>query len=397
VPELVALDLPGGIGFVDALQAIWDTGDAAAPLDPRLPSAARQVMLDALRPTRVVGSNGEQHALADGIPVEEGDALVVTTSGTSGYPKGVILTHDAVAASASASSARLGIDPSRHAWLACLPLAHIGGLAVVTRSIITGTPVVVMPGFEAEAVERAGRSGMVTHVSLVATALQRLDPSVFTCVLLGGSKAPDALPANVVSTYGMTETGSGVIYDGRPLEGVDVAFRAPPGADAAEKAGATGAGSAQGEILVRAPMLFRCYRDGEDGRVAGPDGARDWFATGDAGRLDADGKLLVSGRMEDVITTGAEKVWPDLVERILIAHPGVAEVAVWKRSDPEWGERVVAWVVPSDHAPSLEELRQLVAEGIAPWAAPKELVLVDDLPRTAAGKVRRRALESFGP
>jgi o-succinylbenzoate---CoA ligase len=397
VPELVALDLPGGIGFVDALQAIWDTGDAAAPLDPRLPSAARQVMLDALRPTRVVGSNGEQHALADGIPVEEGDALVVTTSGTSGYPKGVILTHDAVAASASASSARLGIDPSRHAWLACLPLAHIGGLAVVTRSIITGTPVVVMPGFEAEAVERAGRTGMVTHVSLVATALQRLDPSVFTCVLLGGSKAPDALPANVVSTYGMTETGSGVIYDGRPLEGVDVAFRAPPGADAAEKAGATGAGSAQGEILVRAPMLFRCYRDGEDGRVAGPDGARDWFATGDAGRLDADGKLLVSGRMEDVITTGAEKVWPDLVERILIAHPGVAEVAVWKRSDPEWGERVVAWVVPSDHAPSLEELRQLVAEGIAPWAAPKELVLVDDLPRTAAGKVRRRALESFGP
>jgi O-succinylbenzoic acid--CoA ligase len=397
VPELVALDLPGGIGFVDALQAIWDTGDAAAPLDPRLPSAARQVMLDALRPTRVVGSNGEQHALADGIPVEEGDALVVTTSGTSGYPKGVILTHDAVAASASASSARLGIDPSRHAWLACLPLAHIGGLAVVTRSIITGTPVVVMPGFEAEAVERAGHTGMVTHVSLVATALQRLDPSVFTCVLLGGSKAPDALPANVVSTYGMTETGSGVIYDGRPLEGVDVAFRAPPGADAAEKAGATGAGSAQGEILVRAPMLFRCYRDGEDGRVAGPDGARDWFATGDAGRLDADGKLLVSGRMEDVITTGAEKVWPDLVERILIAHPGVAEVAVWKRSDPEWGERVVAWVVPSDHAPSLEELRQLVAEGIAPWAAPKELVLVDDLPRTAAGKVRRRALESFGP
>ncbi len=106
---------------------------------------------------------------------------------------------------------------------------------------------------------------------------------------------------------------------------------------------------------------------------------------------------MVSGRIEDVITTGAEKVWPDLVERILMAHPGVAEVAVWKRSDPEWGERVVAWVVPSDDAPSLEELRQVVADSIAPWAAPKELVLVDDLPRTAAGKVRRRALESYGP
>ena len=107
----------------------------------------------------------------------------------------------------------------------------------------------------------------------------------------------------------------------------------------------------------------------------------------------ADGKLVVSGRIDDVITTGAEKVWPDAVERILVAHPGVAEVAVWKRPDPEWGERVVAWVVPTDDGPSLDELRQMVTDGIAPWAAPKELVLVDDLPRTAAGKVRRRALD----
>jgi o-succinylbenzoate---CoA ligase len=394
VPELVALDLPGGIGFVDALRAIWDTGDAAAPLDPRLPPAARQVMLDALRPTRIVGSDGEQHALDGGIPVEEGDALVVATSGTSGQPKGVVLTHEAIAASALATSARLGIDTARHTWLACLPLAHIGGLAVVTRSIVTDTPVVVLPGFEAETVEEAGRSGRVSHVSLVASALRRLDPSVFACVLLGGSKAPDTLPANVVSTYGMTETGSGVIYDGRPLDGVEVSFRPAERTDADREA-PSGPAVVEGEILLRAPMLFRGYRQGDDGRVVGPDGAQDWFATGDAGRLDADGKLVVSGRIEDVITTGAEKVWPDLVERTLMAHPGVAEVAVWKRSDPEWGERVVAWVVPTDDAPSLDELRQIVADGIAPWAAPKELVLVDDLPRTAAGKVRRRELDPF--
>ncbi len=139
-------------------------------------------------------------------------------------------------------------------------------------------------------------------------------------------------------------------------------------------------------------MLFRCYRDGSEGRVPGPDGDPSWFATGDAGHWDADGRLVVSGRLDDVITTGAEKVWPDVVERVLSAHPAVAEVAVWKRSDPEWGERVVAWVVPADDAPSLDDLRRVVAEAIAPWAAPKELVIVDDLPRTASGKVRRRAL-----
>ena len=379
------------MGFVDALRAIWDTGDAAAPLDSRLPLAARKAMLDALRPTRIVGSDGEQHALPDGIGVEDGDALVVATSGTSGQPKGVVLSHEAVAASARATSGRLGIDPTRHVWLACLPLAHIGGLSVVTRSITTGTPLVVMPAFDADAVEAAGRSGRVSHVALVATALTRIDPAAFSCVLLGGSKAPDTLPPNVVSTYGMTETGSGVVYDGRPLEGVEIALRplAPSGTAEPED-------GAAGEILIRAPMLFRCYREDGDGRVSGPDGTT-WFATGDAGHLDPDGKLVVAGRIDDVITTGAEKVWPDVVERVLIAHPGVAEVAVWKRDDPEWGERVVAWVVPSDDAPSLDELRRIVADSIAPWAAPKELVIVDDLPRTAAGKVRRRELESFRP
>ena len=95
----------------------------------------------------------------------------------------------------------------------------------------------------------------------------------------------------------------------------------------------------------------------------------------------------------DVITTGAEKVWPDTVERILMAHPGVAEVAVWKRADPEWGERVVAWVVPTDDGPFARSAPGMVTETLAPWAAPKELVIVDDLPRTAAGKVRRRELD----
>jgi O-succinylbenzoic acid--CoA ligase len=181
----------------------------------------------------------------------------------------------------------------------------------------------------------------------------------------------------------MTETGSGVVYDGVPLEGVEVAFGS--GGDD---------GGAEGEILLRCPMQLRAYRDGSDPTVAGPDRRGGWLATGDAGRLDATGRLVVDGRLAEVVVTGAEKVWPNSVEAVLASHTKVAEVAVWKRPDPEWGERVVAWVVATDVAdpPTLDELAELVGERLAPWAAPKELVCVDTLPRTASGKVRRTAL-----
>ena len=139
-------------------------------------------------------------------------------------------------------------------------------------------------------------------------------------------------------------------------------------------------------------MLLRAYRDGSTGRVLGPDGTRTWFATGDAGSINADGTLAVTGRIAEVITTGGEKVWPEQVERAIATHEGVAEVAVWKRPDAAWGERVVAWIVPAGTRPRLEDVKELVAATVAPWAAPKELVFVAELPRTSSGKVTRRAL-----
>ena len=209
-------------------------------------------------------------------------------------------------------------------------------------------------------------------------------------MLLGGSQAPDALPPNVVATYGMTETGSGVVYDGVPLDGVEVAFRPTDARRGLRDGDAGGRDPHPGPHAASAATATA-----SDGRVVG---TRRLVGPGSPPGTPAvsmpTGRSSVSGRIDDVITTGGEKVWPDLVERVLVAHPGVAEVAVWKRPDPEWGERVVAWVVPGDDG--------AVARGassrwwpttIAPWAAPKELVLVDDLPRTAAGKVRRRALE----
>lgn len=383
MPHLVALDLPGGRGFVDALQAVWDTGDAAAPLDPRLPPPAARALLAALRPAKVLAPDGSITPLEDGLPVEQGDALVLATSGSTGVPRGVVLTHTAVESSAHATSARLGVDPARHRWLACLPLAHVGGLSVVTRAMITGTPLDVLPGFDAERVEEEARRGPATHVSLVATALRRVDPSLFECVLLGGAAPPGDLPANVVTTYGMTETGSGLVYDGRPLDGVQVVIGT----------GLPGQG-ARGEVLVKGPMLLRAYRDGTDPRIQGPDGQGGWLPTGDGGWLDDAGILHVEGRLAEVITTGGEKVWPVPVEQLIAAHPSVAEAAVWRRDDPEWGQRVVAWVVPVEPAepPSLPALAEVVTATLPPWAAPKELVVVDHLPRTASGKVRRRDL-----
>jgi O-succinylbenzoic acid--CoA ligase len=369
--ELVALDLPAGPEFVDAVRTIWDDGDAVLPIDPRLPRPATDRLLDALRPARVVTPGGSR-LLPGGIATEPGDALVVATSGTTGEPKGVVHTHASVTASAVATSARLDVDPDRDRWVACLPLAHIGGLSVVTRSMVTGTPCTVLERFDVTAVEDEARRG-ATLVSLVATALGRCDVSGYRAVLLGGAAPPTTLPAHVVTTYGMTETGSGCVYDGRPLDGVEL--RIGDGTD-----------GEVGEVLVRGPMLLRAYRDGSDPRLPGG-----WLPTGDGGRIEDDGTLVVFGRMAEVVVTGAEKVWPGPVEDVLATLPSVAEVAVWKRPDPEWGDRVVAWVVlrPGAEAPTLDEARDRVASLLAPYAAPRELVVVDALPRTAGGKVRR--------
>jgi len=372
--QLVALDLPAGPAFVDALVAAWDAGHAVLPLDPRLPRPATERLLDALRPARIVSANGDV-PLPGAVPTEPGDALVIATSGTTGAPKGVVHTHASVTASALATSAGLAVDPDRDRWVACLPPAHIGGLSVITRSLVTGTPCTVLERFDAASVEHEARRG-ATLVSLVATALGRCDASGYRSVLLGGAAPPTELPPNVVTTYGMTETGSGCVYDGRPLEGVELRI-------------GDGTLGVDGEILVRGPLLLRAYRDGTDPRLPGG-----WLPTGDGGRLGTDGVLVVLGRLAEVVVTGAEKVWPTPVEDVVATVAGVAEVAVWKRPDPEWGERVVAWIVlrPGADAPSLAEVRAKVAAEIAPYAAPRELVVVDALPRTAGGKVRRTDL-----
>jgi len=367
VPDLVALAIPAGPAYVDALQRIWDTGAAVLPVDLRLPEAAQQRLVESLGANRVVDATGE-HTLAAGRPTEAGDALVVATSGTTGTPKGVVITHDALDAAAFATSKGVDADPAADGWLCCLPVAHMGGLGVITRAVRTGTPLVVHDGFDAEAVEAAARAGS-TLVSLVPTAMRRIDTSLFRTILVGGSAIPPDRPANSMATYGLTETCGGVIYERQALEGVEVRI-------------------ADGEIQLRCPMLLRCYRDGVDPRTA--DG---WFPTGDLGSIDADGVLHVDGRAGDLIISGGENVWPAPIEALLATHPGVAAVAVVGRVDPEWGQVVTAIIEPrqAGAVPQLADLQELVRDQLPVWCVPRALE-VAELPKTALGKVQRSGL-----
>jgi O-succinylbenzoic acid--CoA ligase len=367
--RLVALDLPGGPAFVDGLRRIWDDGDAALPVDQRLPATARAELLERLHVGRVVSADGTAE-LPGGRPTEPGDALVVATSGATGDPKGVVLTHDAVGSSAEATSRRLGVDRDRDHWLACLPLSHVGGLSVVTRAMHSGTRLTVHAGFDAAQVDASD----ATLVSLVSTAMRRIDVGRWRVIVLGGAHAPAERPDNSVTTYGMTETGSGVVYDGRPLDGVEVR-------------------SVDDELQLRCPMLLRCYRDGSDPRT--PDG---WYPTGDLGSIDDDGAVHVLGRRGDLIISGGENVWPEPVERVLLDRDDVADVGVAGVPDPEWGAVVTAYVVPTDPSapPELAELRETVRRSLPAFNAPRNVVVVSRLPRTALGKLQRHRLTGEG-
>jgi O-succinylbenzoic acid--CoA ligase len=365
--KVVGIALPPGDGFVAAVRRIWDDGNAVFPIDHRLPDAELMKVLDAVRPTHVFDGS-DTVPVRRGIPADDGDALVVATSGTTGHPKGVVLTHTAIEHSTRVTCEALEADPRSDRWLLCIPAAHMGGFSVVARSILTGTPLEAHPGFDVAAVEDAAARG-ATLTALVPTALHRIHPETFRRILLGGSAMPEDVPGNCIVTYGLTETAGGVVYDGRPLEGVEVRI-------------------VDGQIQIKSPTLLRQYRSGTDPKDDG------WLPTGDRGHLDADGVLHVDGRADEMIITAGENVWPSRVEEALAMHPKVFDVAVTGRPDPEWTEAVTAIIVPIDPSdpPTLDDLRNCTKDVLPAYMAPKRLEYAEEIPRSPLGKIRRARL-----
>jgi O-succinylbenzoic acid--CoA ligase len=326
-------------------------------------------------------------SLRVGEDIDDDIAIVVSTSGTTGVPKGAMLTSAALVASASATHDKLGGPGS---WLLALPAYHVAGLQVLVRSALAGTtPVAISPSFDvgelpsAVAALGSGRR----YASLVAVQLDNALRDVaaaaalaeLDAVLIGGGPMPVAIAEraaaagiSVVRTYGMSETAGGCVYDGVPLDGVEVRID-------------------DGRVVLGGETVAKGYRNPVD-----PDPFIEpgWFRTDDVGALDDSGTLRVLGRVDDAISTGGLTVLPQLVEAVLSTHPAIADCAVFGVPDERLGQRVTAAIVVAKDAtaPTVAELRAHVATTLDATAAPREVHVVDALPRRGIGKLDRREL-----
>ena len=372
--KLVGIDMALSGEFVSALQKIWHAGDCAFPIDQRLPHAQKAHLVKDFGVQELATVNGRSVIAHHESHVAENDAVIFTTSGSSGTPKGVVHTHDSLRANANIVAHYFGDTSAMH-WLACLPPSHVGGFGVISRALLWGCKLTTISQFDAAEVERLARSG-VTHTSLVATALGRIDAALFESILLGGAKPPPALPPNVTITYGLTETMGGVVYNRTALTGIEISI------------------SADQEILVRGPVLMNRYYQPKLGHPIDSEG---WLHTGDLGSMSPDNQLSVAGRRSELIISGGENIWPEVVEAALVNHPDVSDVCVVGVDDQEWGQRVVAFIVPTNtsitHA--LTEWREIVAESLPRYMAPRQVVIINSIPRSALGKPQRQALREI--
>lgn len=386
------------------LLALFELGCPAVLLHPSLTDAERAEILEETHPVHVVGESGSRDGVASvagGDSVPPGRCLaIVYTSGTKGKPRGAILSRRAFVASSEAHTANLGWTTTDR-WLLSIPPAHVGGLSILTRSLIARRCVVLSSGpFDAPRIIETLDAQGVTLLSVVPTMLRRLlaceEPrwgasDSLRAVLVGGARFPPALREHahdrgipVLTTYGCTEACSQVttqhLGEGRatgsglPLQGVKLRIE-------------------QGEIQVAGSMLMDGYvGEGDSGSTWTEDG---WLRTGDFGMFGIDGELHVAGRIDDLIITGGENVAPLEVEAVFEAAPGVVAACVFSVPHEDWGQEVVAGLSIDPSRFDRTSLHECLAERLAPYKRPKRISVVDTLPVGRSGKIDRDAVKAL--
>lgn len=439
----VAVLLPNGVAYVCLVHALARLGAVLVPLNTRLTGAELGWQVQQsdchllVYGAESAGVAAQLAATADCVAVEaaalawagehgvtetgffektefllDAPQAIVFTSGTTGQPKGAVLTFANHFWSATASSYRLGLSPEER-WLSCLPLYHVGGLAVVFRSCLYGTTIVLHERFDLEAFDASLERDQITLTSLVPTMLHRLLalrkdrpwPASLRHILLGGAAAtPELLAAShdsgapVAATYGLTEAASQVATlcpqdvlhkpgsVGHPLMFTSVRI--------VDEAGVTVPPGEKGEIVVSGPTVMAGYY--QNPAATAKTIRNSELFTGDIGYLDDDGDLWLVQRRSDMIITGGENVYPAEVEAALRQHPAVANACVVGLPDPEWGQQVAALVECEPHTQvTAAELLAFSRSRLAGYKQPRLLDFIDALPQTASGKVERRQVIAY--
>lgn len=425
----VAVALPNSPEYVSLIHALARIGSVMVPLNLRLrggemgqqiaDTKSRYVVISRSNPAMMV-SYAETNILKIEDLVQTADRVldwqfrlldldavqgIVFTSGTTGQPKGAMQTFANHLWSAQGSAYRLGTLPEDR-WLACMPLYHVGGQAIIFRACLYGVTVVLHDGFDVERVSRALDDQKITIVSLVPTMLHRLMeyrgrralPGSVRCVLIGGAAANKQIVEQALElgwpislTYGLTEAASQAVTAtpeeirrkpgsvGKPLMFSQIQIVYEDGGELPN--------GEIGEIVISGPTVMRGYFDQPE---ATANVLRDgWLHTGDLGYLDGDGDLWVVQRRSDLIVTGGENVYPAEVEAVLEAHPGIAEACVVGIDDQEWGQRVGALIVRRDESLNEEAVIAYCREHLAGYKIPRTICFGYEIPRTASGKVER--------